>query len=34
MAGTVGGAAVLEGMMFKHQYDRKRRIAVTSGTPF
>lgn len=34
MTGTVGGAAVLEGVVFKHQYDLQKRIAINSGPPF
>jgi hypothetical protein len=34
MTGCVGGAAVLEGVVFKHQYDLDKRIAINSGPPF
>lgn len=34
MIGTVAGAAVLEGVMFKQQYDEKRRIAITAAPGF
>ena len=34
MVGTVGGSAVLEGFIFKHQYDKARRPRLIQGPPF